>query len=69
VFRGSWQTPDHVLLAPGLRDRRGFRWPPGAFRVVRPPFLLEAGSGFPRRFASGGASDHLPLLLSLRVGR
>jgi endonuclease/exonuclease/phosphatase family metal-dependent hydrolase len=69
VHRGAWQTPDHVLLAPGLRDRRGFRWPQGAFRVVRPPFLLERRTGFPRRFASGGASDHLPLLLGLRVAR
>ncbi len=69
VFRGSWQTPDHVLLAPGLLDRRGFRWPRGAFQVVRAPFLLDRRSGFPRRFAAGGASDHLPLLLGLRVDR
>jgi endonuclease/exonuclease/phosphatase family metal-dependent hydrolase len=67
VFRGAWQTPDHVLLSPGLRDRRGFSLPRNAFRVVREGFLLEARTGFPRRFAAGGASDHLPLLLRLRV--
>ena len=69
VFRGAWQTPDHVLLSPGLRDRRGFTRPRNAFQVVRAGFLLEARTGFPRRFAAGGASDHLPLLLRLRVRR
>jgi endonuclease/exonuclease/phosphatase family metal-dependent hydrolase len=69
VFRGKWQTPDHVLLAPGLLDRQGFSWSRGVFRVVRPGFLLEQRTGFPRRFAAGGASDHLPLLLRLRVRR
>jgi endonuclease/exonuclease/phosphatase family metal-dependent hydrolase len=69
VFRGEWQTPDHVLLAPGLLDREGFSCPRGGFRVVRPGFLLEQRTGFPRRFAAGGASDHLPLLLRLRVRR
>ncbi len=69
VFRGTWQTPDHVLLAPGLLDRRGFLWPRGGFRVVRRDFLLEQRTGFPRRFAAGGVSDHLPLLLRLRVPR
>jgi endonuclease/exonuclease/phosphatase family metal-dependent hydrolase len=69
VFRGVWQSPDHMLLSPGLRDRRGFTRPRGAFRVVRGAFLLEARTGFPRRFAAGGVSDHLPLRLSLRVRR
>jgi endonuclease/exonuclease/phosphatase family metal-dependent hydrolase len=67
VFRGDWQTPDHVLLSPGLLDQRGFAWRRGGFRVVTLGFLREARTGFPRRFASGGASDHLPLLLRLRV--
>jgi endonuclease/exonuclease/phosphatase family metal-dependent hydrolase len=69
VFRGAWQTPDHVLLAPGLLDRQGFRVSRRGFRVVRRGFLLERGTGFPRRFAAGGVSDHLPLRLSLRVLR
>jgi hypothetical protein len=69
VFRGAWQTPDHLLLAPGLLDRRGFTWSRGGFGVVRRDFLLERRTGFPRRFAEGGVSDHLPLLLSLRVQR
>ena len=67
VFRGAWQTPDHVLLAPGLLDRQGFTLSRQGLRVVRPGYLLEQGTGFPRRFAAGGTSDHLPLLLRLRV--
>jgi endonuclease/exonuclease/phosphatase family metal-dependent hydrolase len=69
VFRGTWQTPDHMLLAPGLLDRQGFTLSRQGFRVVRRDFLLERRTGFPRRFAAGGASDHLPLLLRLRVRR
>ena len=66
AFGGSWQTPDHVLLAPGLFDERGFSYRAGGFRVVRRDFLLERVTGFPRRFDLGGVSDHLPLLLRLR---
>jgi len=69
VFRGVWQTPDHALLSPGLRDERGFIYRRGGFRVVRPDYLLEAKTGFPRRFAAGGASDHLPLALRLQLTR
>jgi endonuclease/exonuclease/phosphatase family metal-dependent hydrolase len=66
VYQGSWQTPDHFLLAPGLLDERGLTYRAGGFRVVRLPFLVHAGSGFPRRFeADSGTSDHLPLLLEI----
>jgi endonuclease/exonuclease/phosphatase family metal-dependent hydrolase len=67
AFRGAWQTPDHALLAPGLLDERGFFYRRGDFRVLRPAFLLDRGSGLPRRFAAGGASDHLPLVLRLHL--
>jgi endonuclease/exonuclease/phosphatase family metal-dependent hydrolase len=66
AFRGRWQTPDHVLLAPGLLDERGFTYRRGGFRVFRPAFLLDARSGLPRRFDAGGVSDHLPLALRLQ---
>jgi endonuclease/exonuclease/phosphatase family metal-dependent hydrolase len=74
VFQGSWQTPDHVLLAPGLFDGRGFSYRPGGFQVVRRPFLLQGPRGFPRGFFTGrssagdrGTSDHLPLRLELSL--
>ena len=75
AYQGRWQTPDHLLLAPGLFDRRGFSYRPGGFQVVRRPFLVSGPQGFPRRFTSGpadsgerGVSDHLPLRLLLRLG-
>lgn len=64
-YRGRWQTPDHVLLSPGLFDGQGFSYRRGGFRVVREGFLVERETGFPRRFEAGGVSDHLPLLLRL----
>lgn len=74
AYQGSWQTPDHLLLAPGLFDGRGFSYRPGGFQVVRRPFLLQGPRGFPRRFMTGrssagdrGTSDHLPLSLELRL--
>jgi endonuclease/exonuclease/phosphatase family metal-dependent hydrolase len=73
VYQGRWQTPDHILLAPGLFDDRGFSYVRGSFRVLRRRFLLHGGSGFPRRFTpSGGrrgrgASDHLPVLVQLQL--
>jgi endonuclease/exonuclease/phosphatase family metal-dependent hydrolase len=74
AYQGRWQTPDHILLAPGLFDARGFSYRPGDFRVVRSSFLLQGPQGFPRRFLTGrssaaerGVSDHLPLCLELRL--
>jgi hypothetical protein len=60
VFRGRSQTPDHILLSAGCFDGRGWEYRPGSFRPAADP------SGRPpRRFAAGGCSDHLPLLLVL----
>ena len=74
AYQGRWQTPDHILLAPGLFDARGFSYRPGDFQVVRRAFLVQGPQGFPRRFLTGrssaaerGVSDHLPLCLELRL--
>jgi hypothetical protein len=74
AYQGRWQTPDHILLAPGLFDARGFSYRPGDFRVVRRAFLVRGPQGFPRRFLTGassagerGVSDHLPLCLELHL--
>jgi endonuclease/exonuclease/phosphatase family metal-dependent hydrolase len=78
VYRGAWQTHDRMLLSAGLFDERGFRYRPGSFRVLRESFLLEAASGFPKRWrrspAGGpdggwGYSDHLPLVIRLEAPR
>ena len=72
VYQGRWQTPDRILLSPGLLDREGFVYSPGSFQVVRAGFLIDRKNGFPRRWRQGegavdhGTSDHLPVLLAIR---
>jgi endonuclease/exonuclease/phosphatase family metal-dependent hydrolase len=72
AYRGRWQTPDRMLLSPGLFDGVGFSYAPGSFRVVRAGFLVDSENGLPlrwrhdRRGAGQGTSDHLPILLTLR---
>jgi endonuclease/exonuclease/phosphatase family metal-dependent hydrolase len=71
VYRGRWQTPDRILLSPGLFDGAGFSYSPGSFRVVRAAFLLDSENGFPlrwrhdRRGVGEGTSDHLPILITI----
>ena len=74
VYRGLWQTPDHILLAPGLFDGKGFSYRRGSFRVVRQRHLVDRETGFPLAFrpgarvpGGGGTSDHLPLVLELET--
>jgi endonuclease/exonuclease/phosphatase family metal-dependent hydrolase len=63
VYRGSWETIDHFLLAPNLVD--GADWSFDGFAVVRETFMMDA-SGAPRRWRDGsGYSDHFPILLTL----
>jgi endonuclease/exonuclease/phosphatase family metal-dependent hydrolase len=71
VYQGRWQTPDRIMLSPGLFDEEGFVYSPGSFEVVRAGFLVDPQSGFPRRWSHGrggadqGTSDHLPVFLTL----
>jgi len=72
VYQGRWQTPDRIMLSPGLFDGEGFVYYPGSFEVVRAGFLVDPKSGFPRRWSHGrgsadqGTSDHLPVLVTIR---
>jgi len=67
VYQGSWQTPDHILLSPGLFDSRGFTYDRGQFEVFRSSFLVHSKSGYPKHGSKWLYSDHLPLLLTLGV--
>jgi len=69
VYRGRWHTPDHILLTPGLFDGRGFVYRPGSFRVLWYDDRLRPGTGSPSRAADRPYSDHLPLLVTMDVGR
>jgi len=67
VYQGSWQTPDHILLSPGLFDSRGFTYNRGQFEVLRSSFFVHSKSGYPKHGSKWFYSDHLPLLLTLGV--
>ncbi len=67
VYQGEWQTPDHILLSPGLFDSAGLSYHRSRFRVIRPSFLVHSESGYPKHGGKWPYSDHLPLLLSLTV--
>lgn len=70
-FRGYWQWIDHVLVSDGIETL-------GAAKVVRMPWLLEEnktyGGRMPRRTFRGptyhgGVSDHLPIVVEMRMKR
>ena len=68
LYRGTWETIDHLLLGPGLFDGIGVSYAGSdRFAVISDGLLDAAGS--PRRFLRGpppgGYSDHLPLRLEL----
>jgi len=70
VFRKRWETPDHILLSEGLLDHHGLGYEKGNFRVVKKDFMLYGESGYPMRWSTlyrSGFSDHLPLLITIRV--
>ncbi|MEM7048102.1 MAG: endonuclease/exonuclease/phosphatase family protein [Acidobacteriota bacterium] len=71
VYRDEWFRLDHAIASAGLFDRQGFRLVGRRpMRVLRLPYLLNEGEPF-RTYSwgehVGGTSDHLPLLVRLRV--
>ncbi len=69
VYRGRWETPDHILLFPTLFDNRGLFYTSGHFRVVKENFMLTS-RGYPLKWYCRGKrckgfSDHLPILITL----
>ena len=74
VFRGTWNTLDHILLGPGLSQCDAADSPrtlhAARFEVIAEPYMLNA-SGAPLRWRSdraSGYSDHLPVQITLRAG-
>ena len=68
-YDGRWETIDHVLLPATFWDKRNFEYE--ACTVVRRPRMVKE-DGAPMRWITrteGGLSDHLPLLLRLRIAR
>ncbi|MDX9800894.1 MAG: endonuclease/exonuclease/phosphatase family protein [Spirochaetia bacterium] len=66
-YRNSWETIDHFLLSPSLFNKKGFEY--SGFEVLKKEALIR-GSGEPLKWNSrseSGYSDHLPILLFLRL--
>ena len=68
-YQGLWEWIDHILVSPSL-------FPAAPARPVNYPWLLEESQGYnvpmPRRTFrgftyNGGISDHLPLVIDLRL--
>jgi endonuclease/exonuclease/phosphatase family metal-dependent hydrolase len=67
VYRNAWETIDHLLLSPGFFDGRG--WEFLTCEVARGEPFTRA-SGYPASYnplTGSGLSDHLPLLLQVRL--
>lgn len=67
VYKREWETIDQFLLSPGLFDDEGFSY--GDFTVAREDFMVTE-EGFPLRWNKEyekGYSDHLPIILTLRL--
>jgi len=66
-YKRNWETVDHFLLSPQLFDETGWEFESCAV-VNYPPFV--SAKGFPVAYkprTGSGLSDHLPLLLSLKM--
>jgi Endonuclease/Exonuclease/phosphatase family len=76
-YMGTWEMIDQVFVSEGLINcRKGISADPGSFRIFSPDFLLKKDQKFPGMtpFSTysgyryqGGYSDHLPVLLDLRL--
>jgi len=72
LYRNRWQQIDQILLSRGMLDNRGLFTPDDAFRCFTFTRLLDYPgkkpySTYEKRVYKGGYSDHLPLLLKVRV--
>lgn len=76
-YMGTWEMIDQIIVSEGLlAGRKGLYTEPDLFRIFKPEFLLKRDSKYPgfspystyRGYKyQGGISDHLPVLLDLKV--
>lgn len=78
VYRGKWNTLDHVIASPGLLDSRGFSLVKGSAGVVQQDYQMYVPRNpdwipVPSRsytgdnFHANGFSDHLPVSCRVRL--
>ncbi|MFP6762537.1 MAG: endonuclease/exonuclease/phosphatase family protein [Planctomycetaceae bacterium] len=78
VYRNRWDILDHVILAPGMLDQKGFHWVkdsthtvqrkyqmfvPNSDRYIPSPSRSYTGNSF----HANGFSDHLPVACRVRL--
>ena len=76
-YRGKWEMIDQVIVSPGIiNSQKGVFTNADMLRIFRPDFLMQKDPAYPgfvpfptyRGFSyKGGFSDHLPLILDLRI--
>ncbi len=76
-YKGTWEMIDQVLVSEDLlKGKSGFVTDTGSLRILNPGFLLKDDPVYPGQspfstyrgyMYQGGYSDHLPVLLDLRV--
>ena len=76
-YMGRWEMIDQVIVSKGLLEcEKGLYTDPTALKIFRPDFLLKKDSKYPglSPFSTyrgyryqGGFSDHLPVILDLKV--
>lgn len=79
VFQNKWNTLDHVILAPGMLDKKGFQWVRGSTKAIQRDYQMFVPNSSkyipsPSRsytrdsFHANGFSDHLPVACRVRLG-
>ncbi len=76
-YMGTWEMIDQVMVSGALLSATGSLYTgPEMFRIFRPPFLLKSDPVYPglSPFSTyrgyryqGGFSDHLPVLIDLKI--
>jgi hypothetical protein len=76
-YMGRWEMIDQVIVSKGLLEcEKGLYTDPNSLKIFRPDFLLKKDSKYPgfSPFSTykgyryqGGFSDHLPVILDLKV--
>jgi predicted extracellular nuclease len=80
VYQNKWNLLDHVILAPGMLDEKGFRWVRGSTTAIQREYQMfvpnsEKYIPSPSRSYTGnnfhatGFSDHLPVSCRIQLSR
>ena len=80
VYQNKWNLLDHVILAPGMLDEKGFRWVRGSTKAIQRDYQMFVPNSTkyipsPSRSYTrdsghaNGFSDHLPVACRVWLGK